>query len=256
MRYVKPSGDESYNAGKNRLRLANRSDKLRQKAAFTMAEVLITLGIVGIVAAMTLPSLINKARYKALETGLKRSYSLLGQALDMYQAQNGERLVTGFMDKYEMKDSLMKYFNVVRDCGFGSFEQDACIPNFGPDMATNSQIYKTFNGHRVISLQEMDDGQFVINDASLILIEYVRNVRLYISVDVNGYNKNPNRLGQDLFMFEIDKKGRLLPMGVEGTAYYSITDEYCSSTSTNSMNGAACTYKALTDKDYFKNLPK
>ncbi len=50
---------------------------------FTMAEVLITLGIIGVVAAMTLPTLINNNRNKALETGLKRSYSVLSQALDM-----------------------------------------------------------------------------------------------------------------------------------------------------------------------------
>lgn len=51
-------------------------------------------------------------------------------------------------------------------------------------------------------------------------------------------------------------KGTLLPMGVEGTDYYSETDEFCSTTSTGDMNGAGCTYKALTDKDYFKNLHK
>ena len=50
---------------------------------FTMAEVLITLGSIGVVAAMTLPTLINNNRNKALETGLKRSYSVLSQALDM-----------------------------------------------------------------------------------------------------------------------------------------------------------------------------
>ena len=77
---------------------------------------------------------------------------------------------------------------------------------------------------------------------------------LYISVDVNGYLKNPNRLGRDLFIFELDSKGRLLPMGAPGTKYYSETEEYCSATSSNNMNGAGCTYKALTDKSYFKSF--
>ena len=57
-------------------------------------------------------------------------------------------------------------------------------------------------------------------------------------------------------MFQIDQKGKLMPMGVEGTDYYSQDDEYCSSTSTSDMNGAGCTYNALTDKNFFKNLPK
>ena len=56
-------------------------------SGFTLAEVLITLGIIGIVAAMTLPSVINNSRNKQLEAGLKKAYSVIGQALDMYQAE-------------------------------------------------------------------------------------------------------------------------------------------------------------------------
>ena len=65
------------------MRLMNRGVNLMKNKGFTMAEVLITLGIIGVVAAMTLPTLINNNRNKALETGLKRSYSVLSQALDM-----------------------------------------------------------------------------------------------------------------------------------------------------------------------------
>ena len=64
-------------------------------------------------------------------------------------------------------------------------------------------------------------------DGSLVLIEnnhYVDVENLYISVDVNGYNKKPNRLGQDLFMFQLDKNGHVLPMGTKATTYYSEND--------------------------------
>lgn len=37
--------------------------------------------------------------------------------------------------------------------------------------------------------------------------------RILISVDVNGYSKKPNRLGKDLFMFQVSDTGKLLPMG-------------------------------------------
>jgi len=76
---------------------------------------------------------------------------------------------------------------------------------------------------------------------------------LLISVDVNGPNKKPNRWGHDLFTFQVMDNGKLLPMGAEGTAY---DESYCSKSSTNDRNGIGCTYRALTDKDYFKNLPK
>ncbi|MBO8431433.1 hypothetical protein IAC76_08610 [Spirochaetes bacterium] len=48
--------------------------------------------------------------------------------------------------------------------------------------------------------------------------------------------------------------GKLLPMGAAGTQYN--TNDYCSSTSSGTTNGISCTYKALTDKNYFQNLPK
>lgn len=229
--------------------------------AFTLAEVLITLGIIGVVAAMTLPAVINNSRNKQLEAGLKRSYSVISQALDQYQAETGERITVENQGTHTLKPILMKYLKTVQDCGFGT-DNKACIPNknYLPEEDKADAIgYRTYNGKTEINMAVFDDGQFVLNDGSLILIENVLNPdlnRLYISVDVNGYNKNPNRLGQDLFMFQIDSKGTLLPMGAKGTNYYNAADDYCSPASTTNLNGAGCTYKALTDKNYFKNLPK
>ena len=51
--------------------------KMKLRKAFTMTEVLITLGIIGVVAAMTLPPLINNNRNKTLETALKKNYSVI-----------------------------------------------------------------------------------------------------------------------------------------------------------------------------------
>ncbi len=221
---------------------------------FTLSEILITLGIIGVVAAMTLPTVINNSRNKALETALKKNYSVIEQALNMYQAQNGERLLPENSERGSVMSMLMNYMKSVQNCGMGSHDPESCIPNYGTGNENNSKVYKTFNGKTEMSLSSFDDGQFVINDGSLVLIENF-NERVYISVDVNGFHKLPNRLGQDLFMFQLMKKtGYLLPMGAKGTDYYSDTDEYCSPTSTNNMNGAGCTYKALTDNKYFTKL--
>ncbi|MBP3923664.1 type II secretion system protein [bacterium] len=59
------------------------SQRERVKHAFTLAEVLITLGIIGIVAAMTLPSLVQKYKEKQRVTQLKKAYSVLNQAFLM-----------------------------------------------------------------------------------------------------------------------------------------------------------------------------
>lgn len=61
-----------------------------QIKAFTLAEVLITIGIIGVVAALTLPSIIANNKAKALEAGLKKGASTINQALLHYQADSGE----------------------------------------------------------------------------------------------------------------------------------------------------------------------
>ena len=177
----------------------------------------------------------------------------------MYEQENGEP-IKGSVEGINLKKILMTYLNVVKDCGQGTeAEADkSCIPNKSyvnnPD--NYKAVYKNYNGTNEIPYSLIDDGQFVINDGMLVLIENDgatdNKPCLYISIDVNGYNKRPNRFGQDLFMFQIDAKGTLLPMGVEGTDYYSKTNEYCSPTSTSNMNGAGCTYRALTDKTFFR----
>ena len=57
------------------------------KSAFTLAEVLITLGIIGVVAAMTLPALIQKNNAKSLEVAFKKAYSNLYNAFNQVIAE-------------------------------------------------------------------------------------------------------------------------------------------------------------------------
>jgi hypothetical protein len=134
----------------------------------------------------------------------------------------------------------MKYIKDIKDC-----KNSNCVP-------TDSNIYKNYTGTTNLYMSMFDDGQFVLPDGSFILIDNGGGSNyLFISIDVNGYKKGPNRLGQDLFMFQIrNSDGKLVPMGAPGSS-----GRTCSTTSTSSMNGEGCTYKALTEKDYFKNLP-
>lgn len=224
--------------------------------AFTLAEVLITLGIIGVVAALTMPTLTASTQKRELQTGLQKAYSTLSQALIMYENDNGLPVTSNV---HGLKPILMKYIVTAKDCGIGTDGNKACMPNknYVSDKDNYKDIYKTYNGKSNINYNLFDDGQFVINDNMFVMIENPNsNTRVYISVDVNGFHKKPNRFGQDLFMFQLDDKGKLLPMGAEGTYYYSEMDAYCSRTSTGNQNGAGCTVKALSDKDFFKNLPK
>ena len=61
-----------------------------RKVAFTLAEVLITLGIIGVVAAMTMPTLMANHRKKVVETKLEKVYSVMNQAINMTNAEYGD----------------------------------------------------------------------------------------------------------------------------------------------------------------------
>lgn len=69
-----------------------------KKLAFTLAEVLITLGIIGVVAAMTIPTLVTNADKKATATKLKVFYSKINQAVKLSSAYN-ENLMVGNIHK-------------------------------------------------------------------------------------------------------------------------------------------------------------
>ena len=73
--------------------------------AFTLAEVLITLGIIGVVAAMTLPALIQKHRNQVVETRLAKIYSVMNQAILRSEVDNGPKeywdfTASDFWEKY------------------------------------------------------------------------------------------------------------------------------------------------------------
>ena len=217
-----------------------------KKAAFTLAEVLITLGIIGIVAAMTMPSLIANHKQKELETGLKKAYSVLQQALLRMSVDRGD--VVPSFGLREFYSEYIKYFNNAIDCGIDTSKNFAC---------GLAQDYKDYSGVVKITSAYTDDGQFVLPDGMNIYIQNEngnedRNANIYISVDVNGAKKRPNKWGHDLFTFQLMSDGKLMPMGMEGTDFY---EKECSRTTASNKNGIGCTYEAINNPSYFKSLP-
>ena len=93
-------------------------------------EVLITLGIIGIVAAMTLPALINKYREQEIITRVKKTYTSIAQALELVQAHYGTpgdngSLFSSDKDASVLTKELSEYFNGAKYCEANS-NQDGC----------------------------------------------------------------------------------------------------------------------------------
>ncbi len=99
---------------------------IEEKNAFTMSEVLITLGIIGIVASMTLPAVITKHKRKVAETKLAKFYSVINQALRMSIAEHGEILIDNtnktstsnveYIEKW-YKENITKYIKTIHEEG-------------------------------------------------------------------------------------------------------------------------------------------
>lgn len=226
--------------------------------AFTLAEVLITLGIIGVVAAMTLPTLVHNKRSKELHTALLKNYSVLQTALQKASYEAGETYTCSNIGSLKLKDILVKQLNVSMDCGMNN--GTSCI-NYNSDKDEtgayiyNIEEYRTYSNNP-LQTKFFDDGQFILNDGTFVLLENPGGNTVYhfITVDANGVKKKPNRWGHDLFTFQIACDGKLLPMGAQGT-YYTNLSTYCSASSQDKLNGIACTQKAITEKDYFSRLP-
>lgn len=227
-----------------------------KKFGFTLAEVLITLGIIGVIAALTLPSLIQKKQTKELETGLKVAYSLINQAIINANNGAGETLTSKNVEYRQFKSLIMPYFDNPTDCSWGGNKgvTNSIICGGADDSSNEVNInYKNFSKKsQSISTRYIDDGQFVLKNGMLIMIENEKTPTVYLTADINGASKKPNAWGHDVFTFQLMDNGKLLPMGQEGTDFYN---RECSETSTGNINGIGCTYKALTDPNYFKNLP-
>ncbi len=221
-----------------------------RKFAFTLAEVLITLGIIGVVAAMTIPNLMNTYKAKRLQTQFLKTYSVVQQAFKQMEADDVS-LDPSTYDRHEnpFYNIFKQYFKGVTYCKSSS---KACY-----SLQDVQGGYKNLTGNSKLASTYFDDCQFVLPDGTLINIDspYIPGVsRVWVMPDINGYNNPPNRLGYDLFVFEF-KDGELRTMGSEGTMY-SDMDKYCSLTSSEALNGMACSHKAKTDTDYFKWVVK
>ncbi len=190
---------------------------LSRLAAFTLAEVLITLGIIGVVAAMTMPSLINAKQEKATISIIKKNYSIFSNAILMAQNDNGELYTWGITQDEDglnlISSNLKPYLKIIEDCGVG--EKSDCAPG------DNGKFEDLDGNKRSENFSSDDYYSFRLNDGSAIAIQLrtkdvcdspeANCVNFFI--DTNG-NKSPNVLGKDIFYFAGYGNGKLLPAGV------------------------------------------
>ena len=188
------------------------------KFGFTLAEVLITLVIVGVVAAMTIPTLINNTQKNEFVAGLKKANSVLSQAV--YKIGQNKGYPVGdysffnnadFIDEFAKVVSVNKKCSNLVSCGGLSVTDYKHLNNQNGNYSDGKTIITTDG--QLYSAVKINPGSTIIGLSD----EDGSDTKYRIFVDVNG-GKKPNKFGRDVFWFYIvDKKG-IVPAGANSTS--------------------------------------
>ena len=152
---------------------------MTKRFGFTLAEVLITLGIIGVVAAMTIPTLINSTNQQEFKSGIKKAVSVLNQAVTMNVALNSQdfgTLTSGSTAGTSIYGMFTSRMNVVSTSA-------AAVATLGPvfnAVATNYTLF--FNDGMVVQFPQAAASCTTQGQAGCTIV-----------VDLNG-NKKPNAL--------------------------------------------------------------
>ena len=227
---------------------------------FTMAEVLLTLVIIGVVAVLVMPSLIQRYQEKITITKVKKAYSLLNQAYQMAVIDHGTYDQWGFLDPSydeegnvtdEFKNSyasvwdvLEPYLKVVSRC---NFKKDKC-----PDMFGEKYEIYTLSNQLKASVSNSVEAGLLLSDGILLTggstgskdcnadwgnSNILKSVCADFSVKI-GPKKSAYRIGQNAFYFYITKNG-IYPIGTPEDTHLPFAS-YCNMNSNKSSNGYAC----------------
>ena len=176
------------------------------KKAFTLAEVLITLGIIEVVAALTMPALIANYQKKQTIAQLKKAYSILNQAYERSVLENGD-VETWDWQGVSTPESfaqiyIIPYLKGVNKMNTGKIKWLAL---------DKSNIY----GFDICSDYILPDGMIIKFTSLVGTSANLRKTHLQISIDING-DRDPNRFGRDVFVFSIfpfseQSRGKVVP---------------------------------------------
>lgn len=174
--------------------------KRKKKAGFTLAEVLITLGVIGVVAAITIPGLMSAYQKHVVETRLKQSYSLLSQVVKLATVDYDDP--SGWDTNLNTEDFANTYI----------------VPYLKSDMKRATGSYGNSGDHFLLTLLNGTEWKIYRHAA------YAPTSTpgfIFVTVDINGPNK-PNAQGRDRFNFYILPEARYLYNAGNGDVAHNV----------------------------------
>ena len=211
-----------------------------KSAAFTLAEVLVTLGIIGVVSAMTVPTLMQNYQRQSYVTQLHKVYNELTQAAVQYQ--NDKNAVdlkeAGLTSQAAAEEFIESNFKIVQNCGTN---KTPCFANTYRKIANSQNI--GWNSNRT---------NYVLASGATLGVGYnplSSDCLLELYVDTNG-TKGPNIAGRDLWALFLYKDGSVDdfsgdPPPLTTAQRETVFTTSCTSDNANSWNG--CFGKILND---------
>ena len=255
-----------------------------RKFGFTLSEVLITLGIIGVVAALTLP-VFNIIQEKHFHEKWKECYSILNNAFVLVVAEN-PGMVVSEANSYDLTrefvDAIISKLKVIDTCGFTSEWDDGICDNYyyinsrkkypWAGVGNVYSVYLTLAGGRLSGYDLCNKVALLANGAAVHFGD-TSGSGYTILVDVNNAQSGPNVVGRDVYAINLPTKYsaasvaysktvyiedlKFLPYGAVGTtgqSNSSMGTYGCSkdigeaeTTSFAFAAGAGCSYKYLSE---------
>jgi len=205
------------------------------RIGFTLAEILIVLGIIGVVAELTIPTLMNNVQDKVFRTAWKETFSQVSQVYTSMVAENGsiEGALSGVTDDIGFKNVIKQYFAVVNDCDttWNCFESSV-------KTAINTDPSYWVPHQASIVLKNGVAMSFGFYSADCSSDGFAPGACGRAVVDVNGQSKGPNKWASDIYAWIITKNG-VVAEGAIGT--FPATYNTCSPT----LEGYSCSFDYL-----------
>lgn len=233
------------------------SIKTSMNMGFTLAEVLITLLIIGVVASLVIPALVNNTNKAEYIAKLKKEYSILQQAFTLIEMDAGGSILydsnfnssTGDnMTDSNAMNTFASKLNVIKNCGSGAGCWYASpLKNLGGNEDTPNLEAKWTNNYGKAILTDGTMIRFDINNSNCLTTQgsAPAGSPLYLSgcgdirIDVNGAS-GPNKIGIDVFGFYITQNG-IYPKGIFNDGYS------CDINSTSYVTSDGCSSKILIE---------
>jgi len=192
---------------------------MKKNLAFTLAEVLITLTIIGVIAALTIPNLMQSYRKHQVEVGVKEAYSILSNAIKMSEAENGTSSDWTWLDGYDFGEKyIIPYLKVEKQCGDKNHKLNTGCFN---DNTSNGKWYfldntvTTYGGYTpdYYSTAILSNGMHIaIWATGKPVQEHHSQYYVRFLVDING-NQGSSTIGKDIFSFYFNAQSSKLSTG-------------------------------------------